>query len=138
MIKLKVMANKNKTSFAFGNIAAEKWTLENAKEFFDAALSIAKQDNICYWINIVVELETHKQIPTYLVSKFPVFIPIKNNIDSILESKLVTIGMNGTSPTAFVIFALKNNYNWTDRTQVETTNFNIENITPRTFVKPND
>lgn len=116
------MANKdkkNKTSFDYGNTAAEKWTFEMTRDFFEKALEIAKRDDVFHLSTIAVELDTYHEIFAYLLQKFPEFNTEKKKIDSLLLNRLQKYGLLGQTNAMFTKFHISSNYGWSEKTETK-------------------
>ena len=101
-----------------GNSNAEKWTKDQATNFADSVLSYVQDNADCLFIGeAVTELGYYRTLWNYISEKFD-FDTIKR-VESILESRLVKAGLTGGSNPTMTIFTLKNNYDWTDKSQVD-------------------
>jgi len=136
------MANKdkkNKTSFDFGNTAAEKWSKPMTEKFFNDALDIAKKDDTFHVSDIAAQLDTYYEIFDYLIKKFPVFLIVKKRIDSLLLSRLQKGALMRDLDSGFTKFHLSSNYKWSDKTETKNENVNkFEGLTPIVFFDGTD
>jgi len=102
------------------NKNAEKWTEQEALILFHNAISLTKGDSNYDFIGEVAkELNTYREIFTYLNNKFEVCKPLHNQLISNIESNCFSHGKKGEINTAMAIVNLKSNHGWTDR--VDTT-----------------
>ena len=123
------MANKdkkNKTSFDFGNTAAEKWSKPMTEKFFNDALDIAKKDDTFHVSDIAAQLDTYYQIFEYLLRKFPEFDTFKKKIDSLLLSRLQKGALLRDLDSGFTKFHLSANYKWAEKTETNNVTLNAE------------
>lgn len=103
-----------------GNKNAEKWTEKEAKELVDSVLKYVQDTPDCYFIGEpITELGYYRTLWSYIGTKFD-FDTIKR-VESILENRLVKAGLTGGSNPTMTIFTLKNNYDWTDKNQLDHT-----------------
>lgn len=101
-----------------GNSNAEKWTEEQAEKFVNSVYKYVKDNEDSLFIGeAVTELGYYRTLWNYLSEKFD-FDTIKR-VESILESRLVKLGLTGITNPTMTIFTLKNNYNWTDKSQLD-------------------
>lgn len=101
-----------------GNNNAEKWTKKQAKELVDSVLEYVQENKDCLFIGeAVTELGYYRTLWNYLSDKFD--FDTTKRVESILESRLVTKGLAGDSNATMTIFTLKNNYKWTDKSQID-------------------
>lgn len=128
------MEEKNKVGAPDGNDNAEKWTIKEAKQLFDAALLMSNQNDYDFIGEIARDLDTYRDIFTYLLDKFPELKTTHKRILSNLEANCFSHTKKGTINTAVGIVNLKSNYNWTDRQQTDITT-NGENINTTPIIK---
>lgn len=118
------MANKDKknaTSFALGHKAAEKWTFEETRVFFEKALEIAKRDETYHWADILVELDSYGGFLSYILSKYPIFEPINEKIKWIFTAKINKGALKNEYNPAYAKFYLTVNSDWVEKSKTETT-----------------
>ena len=106
-----------------GNNYPEKWTEKKALKFFKDSLKTLEEDDSIYFIGTLAkEMGWYKSVYAYLHNKFKnvneVFVTIKKQMDTILESRVVDKGYE-RSGAAMSIFVLKNNHEWKDKSEVE-------------------
>lgn len=113
-----------------GNTNAEKWTFEEAQNFLFTAYDMAKR-KCDYNVNgktvkgfeydflgeIASELDSYKEIFTYLTDKFNELQPLYNKLLGRLESNCFSNSKKGIIKEATAIVNLKSNYKWTDRNE---------------------
>lgn len=103
-----------------GNTNAEKWTKKEASLFVEKVLEYVEENKDCIFIGEpVTALGYYRTLWNYLATKFD-FDTIKR-VESMLEARLVTNGVNNKTNATMTIFTLKNNYNWTDKIQTDHT-----------------
>lgn len=107
---------------AKGNINAEKWTLKEAKELFDEAVEMSKEEDYDFIGEIARDLGTYRDVFKYLSDKFDQLKPFHNIILSNLEANCFSHAKKGDIKEATAIVNLKSNYKWTDRVQNENNN----------------
>lgn len=101
-----------------GNKHAEKWTKKEAKAFVDKVHSYVVENAGCVFIGEPIsELGYYRTLWNYISEKFD-FDTIKV-VETILESRLVSYGIKGDTNATMTIFTLKNNYKWTDKSQID-------------------
>ena len=110
-----------------GNNYNEVWPIEKAKDFLLKALKKLREDKEIYFIGtLAVNMNSYKTIFSYLVDKYKEkdkdFVTIKKEIDSIIEERLYSSAIKNKVNTAMAIFGLKNNHDWKDKSELETTN----------------
>jgi hypothetical protein len=100
------------------NNNAEKWTEEEASKFVDSVYQYLKDNPKCVFIGEpLTELGYYNELWSYLSNRFE-FKTIKK-VESILESRIVTKGINGETNPTMSIFTLKNKYGWTDQRETK-------------------
>ena len=113
------------------NLNAEKWNREDAKELFEKALEMSIDKEYDFIGEIARDLNTYRDIFTYLVDKFPELKTLHKRILSNLEANCFSHTKTNKINTAVGIVNLKSNYNWTDRQQTDiTTNGKDVNTAP--------
>jgi hypothetical protein len=113
------------------NLNAEKWNIEDAKELFEKALEMSIDKEYDFIGEIARDLNTYRDIFTYLVDKFPELKTLHKRILSNLEANCFSHTKTNKINTAVGIVNLKSNYNWTDRQQTDiTTNGKDVNTAP--------
>jgi hypothetical protein len=113
------------------NLNAEKWDIEEAKELFEKALEMSIDKEYDFIGEIARDLNTYRDIFTYLVDKFPELKTLHKRILSNLEANCFSHTKTNKINTAVGIVNLKSNYNWTDRQQTDiTTNGKDVNTAP--------
>jgi len=103
------------------NTNAEKWTIEEASKLFEQALEKSIEKDYDFIGEIARDLNTYRDIFTYLVDKFPELKTLHKRILSNLEANCFSHSKTGKINTAVGIVNLKSNYNWTDRQQTDVT-----------------
>jgi hypothetical protein len=108
-----------------GNKNAEKYTIEDARKFFDDCLVYAETTpQVYHWSKIARWKNTHKDIFDYLIKKFNnnvEFRNIKKQIATILEDNIVSALFGRKIPESAGIFALKCVFRWRDKEEVRET-----------------
>ena len=110
-----------------GNTNAEKWTFEEALNFFNQAinlskLKIEKKYEYDFIGEIASEQDSYKEIFGYLAEKFPDLQVLHNKLLGRLESNCFYNSKKGNIKEATAIVNLKSNYKWTDRIIEDHTN----------------
>jgi len=108
-----------KAGAPYGNKNAEIWTIEESKILFQKAIELSKQDDYDFIGEIARELDTYRDIFTFLSDKYDELKPLYNRILSNLEANCFSHSKSGKIKEATAIVNLKSNYRWTDRTQTE-------------------
>ena len=103
-----------------GNNNAEVWNIEDATLLFNNALEKSVEKEYDFIGEIARDLNTYREIFTYLVDKFPELKETHKRILSNLEANCFSHTKKGTINTAVGIVNLKSNYNWTDRVDTTT------------------
>ena len=120
---------KSKAGAPLGNKNAEKWTEETVMPKLEEIKKLARDPFCNSLVRALSSLGLYGQLWSDWKRKFKgnkiVSESIKR-IDAHFESKLVEGGLSGDLNTTMTIFLLKNNYNYTDRQQVESTVREIE------------
>lgn len=118
-----------------GNKNAEKWDEKTATAFVDEVYQYVLDNEDCIFIGEpMAHLGYYRELWPYLKNKFD-FNTIKR-VESILEARLVSKGVGGSSNATMTIFTLKNNYGWKDKTQTELSGkINVDKI-PVEVVEP--
>ena len=108
-----------------GNKNAEKWTLEPSIDLLTAMLkTLEENEAIVFSGELAEEHKTYRQLIEYLAVKFqsdPTVFNTVKRMNNILETRAVVAGMKSTLNTAMVIFHLKNNHGWKDKSEIEQT-----------------
>ena len=112
-----------------GNTNAEKWNLEQATELFDKALKMSTGSKYDFIGEIARDLDTYREVFTYLVDKFTELKPTHRRIFSNLEANCFSHTKKGDIIVAVGIVNLKSNYGWTDRVDTTTKDEKVENKT---------
>lgn len=103
-----------------GNKNAEQWSEEEAIELFNQAISLATKDSEYDFIGeLARDLDTYRDIFTYLKDKFDSCKPLYSKLLGNLEANCFSHSKNGKIKEASAIMNLKSNYRWTDRAEVE-------------------
>lgn len=102
---------------AKGNTNAEKWTLEQTKDFFNDAVSMSSNKDYDFIGEVAKDLDQDKGVFDYLIEKFPIegFKRLKNRIKHNCETNCFRNGKNGNIIPSLAIMNLKSNHGWTDR-----------------------
>ncbi|MDD4515655.1 hypothetical protein [Massilibacteroides sp.] len=106
-----------------GNKFAETWTREKALELVEEALQILMDNEELFCAGEVAAIQKqYRQLYGYLFEKFDdeVFNTIKNRFENILETRMYVLGAKNKINPTMAIFGLKNNFNWKDKTEVDT------------------
>ena len=121
------------------NKNAEKWTEKEANDLFSSAIELSTDDDYDFIGEIARDLNTYRDIFTYLSDKFPKLKDQYNKVLSNLEANCFSHSKKGTINTAVGIVNLKSNYGWTDRQQTDHTSGGEKiNLTPIQFVSTKD
>ncbi|QQV90480.1 hypothetical protein Harreka1_73 [Olleya phage Harreka_1] len=112
------------------NKNAEKWTLEEAEKLFNSAYELSKGNKYDFIGEIAKELDTYREIFTYLKDKFSELSGTHKSIMSNLEANCFSHGKMGKINTAMAIVNLKSNYKWTDRSDLTSGDKPIDNKPP--------
>ncbi len=98
-----------------GNKNAEKWTLEDAVLFFESSLKICKEKGLDFIGEVAVEMDSYRDIYTYLKGKFKECDKLYKRLEQQCETNCFSHGKKGEINTAMAIVNLKSNHGWTDR-----------------------
>lgn len=101
-----------------GNTNAEKWSLEDAKNLFEACLKTAKDKTLdCndFIGEVAQENNTNLFQLDYLKEKFEELEYVYKQIKSHCEANCFTNGKKGDIVPSLAIMNLKSNHGWTDR-----------------------
>lgn len=98
-----------------GNTNAEKWTLEASLKFMNDSLEIAKTEKHDFIGEVARDMDSYRELYTYLKDKYSECRVIYNRIMQECESNCFSHGKKGDINTAMAIVNLKSNHNWTDR-----------------------
>ena len=101
---------------AKGNKYAEKWTKEEARGLFDAAIKLSQTDEYDFIGEIAKALKTYIDVFDYLVDKFPELEEAKNHIMRNCEATCFSNSKKGKIKEGTALVNLKSNHGWTDRT----------------------
>lgn len=101
------------------NTNAEKWDLETAVTFMNESLELAKEKQHDFIGEVARDMDTYREVYTYLKDKFKECKTLYNRLIQECESNCFSHGKNGDINTAMAIVNLKSNHGWTDR--VDTT-----------------
>lgn len=104
-----------------GNKNAEKWSLEEAKIFFQKATDLSKDSDYDFIGEVAVDLEQDKGVFDYLMKKFPNngFEGMKKLILSRCEVNCFRNAKKGNIIPSLAIINLKSNHGWKDAMQHE-------------------
>jgi hypothetical protein len=108
------------------NTNAEKWTLEEATELFNNALDKSVLKDYDFIGEIARDLDTYRDVFTYLVDKFPILKDTHKRILSNLEANCFSHTKKGEINVAVGIVNLKSNHGWTDRNDITTKGDKVE------------
>jgi len=116
------------------NTNAEKWTLEEANNFFDLAIELVTEYDLekdTYKYDFIGEvarqLESYKEVFTYLKDKYPNELKeAHKRLISTLEANCFYNSKKGKINTAIGIVNLKSNHGWTDRNDITTKDKEIQ------------
>lgn len=121
------------------NKNAEKWDLEKATVFFEEAIGLVvsydeTKDTYLYDFigEVARELDSYKEVFTYLKDKFPELKEHHKRLISTLEANCFYNSKKGNINTAIGIVNLKSNHGWTDRNDHTTNGQPIQTSTPLT------
>lgn len=103
----------------YGNKNAEKWTLEETQKFLLKALELSKKREFDFIGEIARELDTYKEIFTYLIDKHKELKTLYITILTNIEANCFYNAKKGNIKEATAIVNLKSNHNWTDRQQID-------------------
>ena len=103
------------------NTNAEKWSLNDAIELFEKALILSLESDYDFIGEVARDLNTYRDIFTYLADKFPELKYTHKQILSNLEANCFSHTKANKINTAVGIVNLKSNYGWTDRQQTDIT-----------------
>ena len=111
------------------NKNAEKWTEEDAVAFFETAIEMAERDerDFDFIGEIARELNSYKEIFSYLSSKYDSVKPLKNRLLTALEANCFYNAKKGNIVPSLGIINLKSNHGWTDRVDQTTKGEKVEN-----------
>jgi hypothetical protein len=101
-----------------GNKNAETWTIEEATEFMNEALTLSQDSTYDFIGEVAKDLNSYIDIFDYLAEKFAELQPIKNHIKRNCEVNCFSNSKKGKIKEATAIVNLKSNHGWTDRQQV--------------------
>ena len=103
-----------------GNKFTEKWTEEEAKNFGELMISVASEQE-CYSITQVLMHikknhftpgEIYFNLPSYLDSKFDVFINYKKTAEKIIEDRVYMAGLDERKNVTMAIAYLNARHKW--------------------------
>lgn len=113
----------NETSFKQGDKAAEKWTFEISKSFFEQAYELSFNCNTL--TSLAHLLEVYPSTFDYVIKKFPILEHIKKDILENIAEKLTQDAFTAERPnTALTIFLLKVRHGLNEKTENINTNVN--------------
>ena len=118
------------------NTNAEKWTLDESIKFMELALKTAKEKGHDFIGEVASDLDTYRDVFTYLKDKFKECKPLYKRLEQQCESNCFSHGKTGDIVPSLAIMNLKSNHGWTDRIDT-TTKGNEINIQPIEWVKDN-
>ncbi len=116
-----------------GNLNAELYTEERAKDIFLQAIELTKEretytndkgltvtaSKYDFIGEIATALDLYKEIFLHLEKRFPKLKPLHNELHTRIENNCYSNTKKGLIKEATGIVNLKSNYRWTDRTQVD-------------------
>lgn len=107
---------------------AEKWTEEKALKVGNELLKWLKseEEHIFFDEFLYIEEDYYPMLVTYLKNKFTAFSYLLQRAKKIQETKLMKYGVMDKLNASMTKFALINNHNWADKSEVKTTNINKE------------
>lgn len=114
------MAKRKTTSEKLkGNTNAEVWIEEDAIDFFNKAIELAKDPikKFDFIGEVATEMDSYRDVFTYLKDKYKECKPLYKKLTSTLESNCFSHGKKGDINTAMAIVNLKSNHGWTDRAE---------------------
>lgn len=97
------------------NTNAEKWNLNKAIKFMNKAIDTAKKKKYDFIGEVAQDLDSYRDIFTYLKDKFDECKPLYKRLEQECEANCFTHGKSGDINTAMAIVNLKSNHGWTDR-----------------------
>ncbi len=109
------------------NKNAEIWTFEEAKDLFNKANDLAKNEDYDFIGEIASELDTYREVFVYLRDKFPELLNDYRKLTTKLEANCFSHSKKGLRKEATAIMNLKSNYHWTDRTDLTTKGNEVKN-----------
>jgi hypothetical protein len=115
------MAKRKATSEKLkNNKNAEKWSEEDAIDFFNKAIELSKSKkgdvyNYDFIGEVARELDSYKEIFTYLKDKFKSLKKLHTKLVSTLEANCFYNSKKNNINIAIGIVNLKSNHGWTDR-----------------------
>ncbi len=112
---------KTKTKKPHGNL---KWTVETVSNKVDEMMVVLKNnpDDYNFLGTLLIDLGLYREIWGIWKRKFSNEVDLFSKmklIDSVFEAKIVEAGMKGKLNPTLVIFALKNNYGWRDKKEID-------------------
>lgn len=116
------------------NTNAEKWTLDESIKFMELALKTAKEKEHDFIGEVASELDTYRDVFTYLKDKFKECKPLYKRLEQQCESNCFSHGKTGDIVPSLAIMNLKSNHGWTDRMDT-TSKGNEVNIKPIDWTK---
>lgn len=121
------------------NKNAEKWTLEQSIALFENAVKVAKSKKLDFIGEVAQELDTYRDIFTYLKDKFNECKPLYKRLEQECEANCFSHGKNGDIIPSLAIMNLKSNHKWTDRIDnTMNANVNVKSIEPIEWVNAKD
>ena len=121
-----------------GNNNAEKWSLEDAKDFFKDAIELSKDGKHDFIGEVAFDLDQDKGVFDYLIEKFPELKPLKRRVKNNCEVNCFRSGKKGDIIPSLAIMNLKSNHGWTDRVDQTTKGNEIKSTPTIVFKKFND
>jgi hypothetical protein len=97
------------------NTNAEKWTLQEAENFFNSAIALSEDRNYDFIGEIAKEMKSYKEIFTYLSDKYKELKTLHNVLLSNCEANCFYNGKKQNIVPSLAIMNLKSNHGWTDR-----------------------
>lgn len=107
-----------------GNKNAEKWTEEESISFLEEAIQIAKDKGHDFIGEVATDLDSYRDIFTFLKDKFPECNRLYKRLVQQCESNCFSHGKKGDIVPSLAIVNLKSNHGWTDRVITDNTNTN--------------
>ena len=98
------------------NKNAEKWTIEEAKTFFNKILSILESDESIRTLGgACLKAGGYESLINYLELKFDIDFESIKKAKEIVKNRLIEQGLDNEVNTGMAIFILKNNHSMTDK-----------------------
>lgn len=121
------------------NTNAEKWDLETSVNFMNESLDLAKTKKHDFIGEVARDMDSYREVYTYLKDKFKECKHIYKRIIQECESNCFSHGKNGDIIPSLAIMNLKSNHKWTDRVDnTMNANVNVKSIEPIEWVNAKD